>query len=227
MPTEQRAVGGFHSVRMEDFGILQIRQEPEETLTVETDADTLGRVHTTVRDGVLILRLGRNWMERVGFGLHASLTRPRVRYTLTVKELQQLTVAGLGRVEVGQLTAKHFAIQLFGAGDITIDALSTQCLEVELSGSGMVQVAGKVGQQAVSIRGAGSYEARKLESRRACVEVSGVGSATVWAVDDLDIEIQGLGSVEHRGEPEVHKRVHGPAGMAIPRPPVFPRSSTR
>lgn len=226
MPTEQRAVHGFHSVRMEDFGVLEIRQEPQETLIVETDEDTLGKVYTTVRNGVLVLRLGRNWMERVGFGLHTSLSRPRIRYTLTVKELRRLVVAGLGRVDVGSLATERLAICLAGAGDITVGGLTAEYLEVELSGAGMVQVAGRVSRQEVNIHGAGTYEARKLESQQACVDVTGAGSATVWAVDDLDIEIKGLGSVEHRGKPKVHKRVLGPSGMAIPRPPVFPRSST-
>jgi hypothetical protein len=224
MPTEQRAVHSFHSVHMEDFGVLHIRQAPEETLLVEADRLTLDKVNTTVRNGVLTLRLGRTWMERVGFGLHTSLTRPRIHYTLTVKNLQQLVVAGLGRVEMGAFTGDHFAVRLVGAGDITIDGLSATRLEVELSGSGMVQVAGRVSRQKASIRGAGTYEARKLESQQACVEVAGAGSATVWAVDDLDIEIKGLGSVEYRGDPEMHKRVLGPASIAIPRPPVFPRT---
>lgn len=225
MATERRAVHGFHSVRMEDFGILQIRQEPEVSLIVETDEDTLDKVYTTVRNGVLILRLGRNWMERVGLGLHTSLARPRIHYTLTVEDLKQLSVAGLGRVDVGQLSTDRFAIRLAGAGDVTIDGLTAEYLEVELTGAGMVQVAGRVSQQTVSIHGAGAYEARKLESQQARVEVTGAGSATVWAIDDLEIEIKGLGSVEHRGDPKVHKRVLGPAGMAIPRPPVIPRTS--
>ena len=44
MPPEQRAVHSFLSVRMEDYCILPIRQEPQETLLVDTDEDTLGKV---------------------------------------------------------------------------------------------------------------------------------------------------------------------------------------
>jgi len=57
--------------------------------------------------------------------------------------------------------------------------------------------------------GAGSYSAPKLESRRASVDLRGAGHATVWAVEDLDVTIRGLGSVEYYGSPTVKKNVSG------------------
>jgi hypothetical protein len=57
------------------------------------------------------------------------------------------------------------------------------------------------------------YDAPNLESKRASVNLRGMGRAYVWAVDDLDTSIRGFGGVEYRGTPHVRK--DGP-----PLPPV-------
>jgi hypothetical protein len=220
MVSESREVHSFQRVRMQDFGVLEIVQGQRESLVVEADGDVLPKVYTQVRDNLLILRLGRDWRERLGLGLHTSLTRPRIRYKLTVKDLHELVVAGFGRVKVGQLRSDHFALQLSGSGEITLHSLTADCLTVELAGAGRIQMAGKVHEQDVSLSGVGCYEASKLTTQRTSIQLRGAASATVWAHDLLNIDISGLGSVDHIGNPKITRRIHGPGAIRIPRPPV-------
>jgi hypothetical protein len=209
MAKEERAVSNFHRVRMQDFGVLDIRQGDQELLIVETDEDTMSKIYTEVQDGELILRIGRGFLERLGVGLQTSLTRPRLRYHLTVKELSGLTVAGFGRVEIGDLTAGSFSVRLAGGGDIAFSSLTADSVDVELSGAGQVEIQGKVKEQRVSLSGAGRYAAGKLESQRASVTMSGAGNASVWASEDLDVTLSGVGSVEYYGNPTVKQRTSG------------------
>ena len=109
MATERREVSNFHRVHMQDFGVLDITQGTQESLTVEADEGALKTIFTEVRDGTLILRVGRDWLERLRWGLHTSLTRPDIRYHLTVKDLTELLVAGFGRVNVGDLAAEKLS----------------------------------------------------------------------------------------------------------------------
>jgi hypothetical protein len=37
------------------------------------------------------------------------------------------------------------------------------------------------------------------------VELKGSGQATVWATENLDVTVRGLGSVEYYGTPQVRK----------------------
>ena len=209
MAKEERAVGNFHRVRMQDFGVLEIRQGDTESLIVETDKDTMGKIYTEVRDGELILRVGRGFLERLEVGLQTSLTRPQLRYKLTVKDLSGLIVAGFGRVAVGDLTADRLSVRLAGGGDIVFSSLTADSVDVELTGAGQVEIAGKVKEQAVSLSGAGRYAAGKLESQRASVTISGAGNASVWASEDLDVTLSGVGSVEYYGNPRVKQRTSG------------------
>jgi hypothetical protein len=220
MASESRDVHSLRRVRMQDFGLLEIAQGDHQSLVVEADLDVLPKVHTHVRGDLLILRLGRDWRERLGLGLHTSLTRPRILYKLTVTDLHELVVAGFARVKVGELRSDHFALQLAGSGQVTLPLLTADCLTVELAGAGRIQIAGQVHEQEVSLSGVGCYEASKLATRRTCIQLRGAGQATVWAHEHLDIDVSGLGSVDYIGNPKVTRRIHGPGGIRVPRPPV-------
>ncbi|MBM4432323.1 MAG: DUF2807 domain-containing protein [Chloroflexi bacterium] len=170
----------------------------------------------------MVLRVGRDWLERLGIGLQTSLTRPHIGYRLTVKDLDGLKLAGAGRIEVSALTTPRLDVELTGAGDISFHALSAEELHVTLSGAGRVEMAGKVSQQTVSMSGAGQYAASGLESQKARVTVAGAGSASVWAVESLDAVVSGLGSIEYVGNPTVTKSVTGLGGIRPPKPPRPP-----
>lgn len=112
MATQQREVKDFHQVKMQDFGVLEITQGEQESLIVEADEECLDKIYTKVRDGTLILRVGRSWLERLQAGFHTSLSRPPIRYRVTVKDLSAVLVAGFGRVHVGELATEHLALNL-------------------------------------------------------------------------------------------------------------------
>ena len=40
-------------------------------------------------------------------------------------------------------------------------------------------------------------------------QISGLGSATVWATETLDASISGAGNIEYYGDPQVTKQVSG------------------
>jgi hypothetical protein len=209
MATEKREVCDFNRVRMQDFGWLHITQGHEESLVIEADEETLKKVYTEVRDGELILRVGRDFLERLGIGLQTSLTRPQISYRLTVKDLRGLAVAGWGRAEVGELSCDRLSVHLSGGGEISLQSVRGEYLEAKLSGAGRIATAGKVSEQDVALRGAGKYEGGQLETQKTHVAISGAGSATVWAVDSLDVSLSGVGSVEYYGDPKVRRSTSG------------------
>ncbi len=209
MAKEERAVSGFDRVRMQDFGVLDIIQGQEESLTVEADLDVLEKVRTEVRDGELVLRVAGDWLDRIGTALTTGFRDRYLRYHLTVRSLKALLIAGAGRVTVGHLTSGQFVVRLSGAGDVALQSLVADRLEGELTGAGKLAIAGKVQEQQVTLSGAGKYAAQNLESQRAKVTMSGAGSATVWAVQELDVTLSGVGLIEYYGNPEVRQSAAG------------------
>jgi len=207
--TESREVSNFDRVALRDYGELVITQGEQESLTIEAHPDILPKIKTEVRDGKLIIKIGGSWFDKLGHAISTSLTRQWIKYNLTVKKLTGLEIAGAVSVKASNIETDRLALRLSGAGQVNIEALSAEVLEIDLPGACAIKVSGKVGEQRIALSGAGSYKAPKLESRRASVDLRGAGQATVWAVEDLDVAIRGLGSVEYYGTPTIKKSISG------------------
>ena len=207
--TETREVSGFDRVALAGFGDLVLTQGEEESLTIEASPEILERIKTEVKDGQLTIRFVRNWVDWIGDVLASGFAGMRIRYDLTVKELAALAMTGAGRVQVDNLKTDHLALELRGAGQVIAASLEAEGLEVDLSGAGQIKVGGRVTEQTVKLTGAGSYDAPDLESQRAKATLTGLGSATVWAVEELEATIRSVGSVSYYGAPKVSKTITG------------------
>jgi hypothetical protein len=209
MATEKREVGHFERVVLEEYGELILTQGTQPSITIEADDDVLSRIETTVKDGTLTIGIGGTWWDKLGMALNDVLSGRKIVYQLTVVDLSGVTVNGAGRVKCSELRSDRLAVRVAGAGEVTIGSLSTGQLGVELPGAGRIQLAGQASEQRVAISGAGTYRAPQLESQTAQVKLTGLGSATVWAVQELDVTIQGLGNVEYYGTPAVTQKITG------------------
>lgn len=101
------------------------------------------------------------------------------------------------------------AITISGAGGVKRSKLEGDTLSVRLLGAGSVELFGTVRAQNVEIAGAGAYNAPELASEEATVTIDGFGSAIVQVSKRLDATVNGAGSVEYIGSPEITENVSG------------------
>lgn len=178
--TETREVSGFTQIRLLGFGTLDISQTGTESLTISAYDDLLPHLTAEVTNGVLEL----------GVTPRLSLKSLRhVVYTLTVKNLDGITLAGAGRVHASDIQTSSLSVAISGAGDMTI--------------SGAAQ------SQSVRISGAGNYNGQAFETARAEVTITGAGNARVNASQSLDATVSGVGGVTYSGSPQVSQRISG------------------
>ena len=209
MLTEKREVSDFNQINLRGYGELFIAQDEQEALTVQADEDVLPTIKTSVVEGELRIDIITDWVEKISSFFSKGFYSQRISFNLTVKELTNLDIIGAARVNVKGLQSEEFSVKLGGAADITIDSLKTKRLNAELPGAGMLKIAGKATDQSVIVSGAGTYEAPHLESQRANIQLTGLGKATVWAVEELEATLIGLGSIEYFGDPIVTKSIQG------------------
>ena len=209
--TETREVSDFDRVALAGFGQLVITQGDQESLAIEAPQDMLGRIQTKVEDGQLTIGFKRTWMDWIDDVLTVGLSGKPVRYNLTVKRLSNLLIMGAARVQVTGLKTEQLTVELRGTGEIRIASLDAEHLDVRLPGAGAVRATGRATEQTLTINGAAAYEAGDLKSQRVKATLHGVGSATVWAVEELDATIRGVGEVSYYGSPTVRKLVDVPS----------------
>ena len=198
--TREEDVSGFNRISIETFGEIIVEQGAEESLIIEAPRDFMRYVTTEVEDGTLVIGTRRGYV-----GTPAQ----RVIFTITVIDLEGISLSGAGAFKVLELETGDFSVNLSGAGSIEIDKLNAEDLNVNLSSAGAIVIAGKAQSQWVNLSGVGSYEAGDLKTSTADINLSGAGSAVVWVTDSLKVNVSGIGSVSYYGEPDVNQNVSG------------------
>ena len=95
-------------------------------------------------------------------------------------------------------------IQVSGSGDVWIDTLVVERVEVGIGGSGKVSLAGTATEQNIDVDGSGNYRAGNLQGESVDLTISGSGDAVVWATERFDGRISGSGSVKYYGLSLIH-----------------------
>jgi hypothetical protein len=197
---EKRSVSDYSAVELLGSGEVIVDQNGQEGLTIEAEDNILPLLTSEVRNNRLILG------TKSGVSIHP--TRP-IRYTVSIKDINELKLVGSGSMEAKKLTADKISFRLPGSGSIHVDELAASAVESVLSGSGSIELAGTTDSQNMSISGSGHLKLGDLESKTAVLALSGSGDARIWAQDSLDISISGSGAVEYYGSPQMQQRVSG------------------
>jgi len=193
---EVRDVRDFQEVALEGVGTLVIAQGDTESLTIDAEPKVLRRIETEVLNGKLTIRPDRSFK-----------TREPITYSLTVKQLTGIELAGAGRVEAAQLSSDQFRINGNGGGAVTIDSLTANTLDVTIAGNVQVEIAGTVDSQTAVVSDAAKYAAANLISRVASVTASGAAKASVNVSESLDAHVSAAAQVDYTGDPDVTEDV--------------------
>ena len=201
--TEERNVSGFDRVTLAGFGEVTIEQGDKELLTVSTDDNIMPYVTTKVKNNTLILEFDDTGKNR------NYIPTNSIKFTLVVTDLSQISISGAGEIIIDKLETEKLVVGLSGAGSLKIAALTADELVVIQSGAGAVLVAGQVKEQKLTHSGIGSFYAADLESETAIIDISGAGTATLWATESLDVNISGVGNVIYAGTPRITQNISG------------------
>ncbi len=198
--TEVRKVSHFDAITFSALGTVQIVQSGVEGVSVTAEDNFLPLLNTAIEGTTLDIHV------QSGVNLHP--TKP-ILFLVAVKQLNSITLSGVGTITAAKLAGSHLALALSGAGTMTLHNLTLTTLTATLSGAGSLTLTGQAQTQTVTLSGAGSYLAKDLATHNAAVTLSGTGSAAIRASDTLDVTITGAGSLTYYGNPTVTKHITG------------------
>ena len=203
---EKREVSGFTSLAFNGMGKIDLIQGDHEELEIVAQAEIRSRIKTEVRDGTLYIDYEEDWKDWSGI---RRLSGDKITFNLMMREITSIAIAGVGNLDTPRIETPALSLALSGPGLLTIGTLKTTTVSIALNGVGVVDVAGSTDELTLSISGAGSVRASRLEAGKADVKLSGVGNATLWAKDQLDTAVSGAGYIEYYGKPLVNQRNSG------------------
>ena len=219
--SSNRPVSGFTRLVFDVPGDLTLTQGDKESLSIEGDDNLLEHIKSEVDGGELHIYLA----------LEDGMIEPSktIRYNLSVKNLEQMTVNGSGKIMAASFKSGPFAVNLNGSGEIAFGSLTATNLSLGMNGSGNVSVTnlsaddvqatvngsgeylleGKATRQHINILGSGKYNAHNLQSTQADISISGSGEGQIWAVEKVNITILGSGKVGYIGKPSITQQISG------------------
>ncbi len=105
---------------------------------------------------------------------------------------------------------KLTSVEVAGAASLNLKDIQAESLDIELSGACHVQGSGSVTDLSLEMSGACRAKLRSLKTENTVVEISGTGSATVFASVSLQAEASGLAKIACYGNPtQVQREAHG------------------
>jgi hypothetical protein len=201
--TEARDLSEITSITIRYPSEITIKQGDVQSVEITADDNLLRQLSTQVRSGELVLENSeRSWSKRVN-------PSESVKVTITVNDLKQIDFDSAGKVVVEQLSTDRLELNLSGASDITLSNLALRNLTVDLSGAGSIRADGSVEELNLKLDGLGSFNGNDLFAQQADINLNGAGSATVHVEQDLTATINGAGSINYYGSPQVHSDVNG------------------
>jgi hypothetical protein len=152
-----------------------------QSLTVRGDARYIKELTSDVVNGELRLRLDdKSYKNR----------REDPRVVITMPALRALAVEGAGEIKLNQIRGER--------------------LDVNYRGAGRMEINGEVQTFSMKAEGVGEVDAKALRARDTDIRFRGVGEISVYASNRLDAVVQGMGNLTYYGKPRtVNKSASG------------------
>jgi hypothetical protein len=183
--SESRNVSGFSAVTVSGSGTLTVTVTGVESLTIEAEDNLLPVLTSDVSGNRLTLGVKDNTGIRP--------TR-EIKYTLTVKDLNDVQVSGSANVNASGLNTDKFSTVVSGSGNI-ISAGKANALDLRMSGSGM-------------------FNGEGMDAKTAIIDSSGSSNIVLRVSDKLDITVAGSGNVHYIGDPVVSQKISGSGSVS-------------
>lgn len=212
--SEQRAVGGYHGIDLDDRIDLVLDPTTVGKVTITSGRNLLDQVRTEVVDGVLRISNGNtcNWVRSF---------KPRITVRASVVGVERIVLRGTGDVSCSDtIMAPFLAVEQWGAQGTAHLLLAVNNVEVGLhTGAGDAVLHGRCTGEARLYSGImGPIDASALRASRVSVNNSGITDIRCWAEDELYVFIGDVGDVYYRGGPSVLTSDIQGGGQVVPLP---------
>jgi len=200
--TEERPVTNFKQVEVGGAAKVKVSQGDKPSVKIETDDNLLQYIEVFQEGDKVYIK------EKSGFNL-----RPSGDINVYVMSPVYNRISASGACDIiGQTKISNpedLSLHVSGAGDIKME-VDAPTLSAEVSGSGNIDLKGQTKNVDLELTGAGHAHCYDLLAENTKVNISGAGSAEVYASVKLDANVSGAGNVSYKGNAsDVNQHVSG------------------
>ena len=200
--TEERPVSNFKEVEVGGAAKVMVSQGDKPSVKVETDDNLMQYIEVFQEGDKVYVK------EKRGYNLQPS---GDINIYVTSPVYRRISASGacdiIGQNKISNSEDLH--LEVTGAGDIKMEVDAPR-LSAEVSGSGNINLKGQTKDVDLELTGAGHAHCYDLLAENTKVDISGAGSAEVYASVKLDATVSGAGNVNYKGNAaDVSQHVSG------------------
>jgi hypothetical protein len=199
--TVERPVSSFKEVEANGDIKLIVIQGDLKPVKIEGDENILSYIEVIQEGDRVIIQTKEGVNLRPSGDLIVYVTAPSYK---------SIEVSGSSDI-IGQnkiTSNEDLSLQASGAGDIKME-VDAPSIIAGISGSGSVSLKGQAKDLSLNLTGAGHAYCYDLLTENTKVDISGAGSAQVYASVKLSAEVSGAGNINYKGNPTVSQQISG------------------
>jgi hypothetical protein len=132
----------------------------------------------------------------------------KIEATISTPNINYIEIAGSGNINSESFSTTELELQIKGSGDMNLDC-QLEDLSTAITGSGDINIKGSAQSLDLSIAGSGDFNAFDLEVLDAKVQIAGSGDTQLNVFNELDVKIAGSGDVMYKGHPKIQSTIVG------------------
>ena len=199
--TAERPVSSFREVNAAGNIQLLVTQGDLKPVKLEGDENILPYIEV-IQEGDRVTIKTREGVNLVPSGdLKVYVTSPSYK---------SIEVSGSSDI-IGQnkiTGTEDLSLEASGAGDIKMEVDAPKII-AGISGSGSISLRGQAKDLEINLTGAGHAYCYDLLTENTKLDISGAGSAQVYASVKLTAEISGAGNISYKGNASVSQQISG------------------
>ena len=203
----ERSVSSFKNVEVSGAINVFVSQGDTKSVKIEGDENLLPYIEVSQEGDKIIVR------NRPGYNLSPT---GDMKVYVTAPTYNSIEVSGACNI-TGQTkiaVTDELSLSVSGAGDIKME-VDAPTLKAEVSGSGSIRLNGQTKNTELELTGAANAYCYDLLAEDTKVDISGAGTAEVYASVKLDAEVSGAGTVHYKGNATtVNQHVSGAGSVS-------------
>ncbi|SNT31225.1 Putative auto-transporter adhesin, head GIN domain [Ekhidna lutea] len=201
----------FHSINVNSRYTVYLKQSNETKIEVRALKEILDISEFKVEDGVLNINIKRDKKNKsVWEQIDDIKIAPKLDVFVSMKEVNALNVYGNGKIITeNSISSNRLDITLSGSGSLAADIKGGK-LAINHSGGGLMKIKGYADHADVSLSGYGKIEGYELDLKSAKTKLTGSGDVEIKVDEQLEAFVYGDGTISFKGNTkEVTKKEYG------------------
>lgn len=181
---------------------FHLAQGSEQSIRLEGEEHLLSKVEINQHNGLLEVSI-----REKDFEIFEDQTLDAF---ITIQNLEELTFEGVGKLQTdGHLSSNILTVTGDGVGKIDLD-LEVNELQAVFNLVGNVHLSGSAQRVRLVNNGMGKVDASELETQWMDLKSDGIGKVSINCTEKLALEVNGIGKVTYKGNPEIiRKNING------------------